>query len=387
MRFLGRRRCCAGGIPARDCIPQPVRCVPFGPDRAAVLAGAMWDRRFSCVAWSVVLAPKSRVALVVRAASAWGRARSATCRPNGRGVPACSPQVGPSATLRYWNGVARRSEADARDAIPCGFRGRREFDAAGREDAGHLVLPFVGQHSTVVDIGCGIGRILKWVAPACERAIGLDVSREMLRLAGRHLGGFTNVQLHLLPPSLKFPLGNRVADFAYFYHVSEHLEREQCFAILRETARCLKLGGAAPVSFSVLDFLPNRREFTRWAAAGDREGVRSRFYSEPEALTLLSMVGLHPQLRLYVSRRIRLGCDQTGHVRARCDATSSARRSGERRNSQRQPPSTLIAERLRDRIRKAAVARAARRRDRGHLMQHHLTIETLSRCSSRSRPW
>jgi SAM-dependent methyltransferase len=202
--------------------------------------------------------------------------------------------------VRYWNGVARQSEADARDAILCGFRGQRAFDAAGQDDARHLVLPFIDRRSTVLDVGCGIGRILKWVAPACAQVIGLDVSREMLRRARRHLNGLTNVQLRLVPPSLELPVADRTADFAYFYHVSEHLEREQCLKILREVARCLKMRGAALVAFSVLDFPANRREFARWAIAGDPEGVRSRFYSEPEALTLLSMVGLHPQLRLYV---------------------------------------------------------------------------------------
>jgi SAM-dependent methyltransferase len=206
----------------------------------------------------------------------------------------------PRAAVRYWNAVASGSESEARDAILCGFRSWKRFDAAGLEDAAHLVLPFVDDHSVVLDVGCGIGRILKWVAPACRRAIGLDVSYQMLRRARSYLRDLENVELRRVPSSLALPVADRSADFIYFYHVSEHLEREQCFAILREISRCLKLRGAALVGFSVLDYPANRHEFVHWATAGDREGVRSRFYSESEAITLLGMAGLFPQIRLYV---------------------------------------------------------------------------------------
>lgn len=227
-------------------------------------------------------------------------ARSATRGKRARGDQAPPPAFSTRASTRYWNEAAGRSEIDAREAILCGFRSRRRFDEAGREDAEHLVLPFIDDHSIVVDIGCGVGRILKWVAPACRRAVGVDVSHQMLRRARANLRELTNVELRLVPPSLVLPVAGRSADFMYFYHVSEHLEREQCFAILREISRCLKYRGACLVGFSVLDYPANRGEFVRWATAGDPEGVRSRFYSEPEAMTLLAMAGLSPQLRFYV---------------------------------------------------------------------------------------
>jgi len=234
---------------------------------------------------------------MARTAARGKRARPAQ-RPLAMLPDAFSPL--PRASTRYWNDAAGRSEADARDAILCGFRSRRRFEDAGKEDAAHLVLPFIDDHSVVVDIGCGIGRILTWVAPACSRAIGLDVSHQMLRRARANLRGLANVELRLVPPSLALPVADRSADFMYFYHVSEHLEREHCFAILREISRCLKSRGACLVGFSLLEYPANRREFVRWATAGDREGVRSRFYSEPEAMTLLAMAGLSAQLRLYI---------------------------------------------------------------------------------------
>ena len=70
--------------------------------------------------------------------------------------------------VAYWDSVAASSEADARDAILAGFRSKGDFDESGRVDADHLVLPFLARDDTVLDLGCGIGRFLKWTAPACR---------------------------------------------------------------------------------------------------------------------------------------------------------------------------------------------------------------------------
>lgn len=203
-------------------------------------------------------------------------------------------------SVEYWDTVAASSDADARDAVLCGFRSERAFDEAGREDARHLILPFVSEKDTVLDVGCGLGRLLKWAAASCRRAIGVDVSKEMLSRARHRLRGLRNVHLKRLPLTLRFPVPDRSIDFAYFYHVSEHLEREDTFKILREIRRCLRPTGRALVQFSLLGHPDNQREFRTWAREGDEEGTRSRFYSESEADTLLGMVGMFPQIRLYV---------------------------------------------------------------------------------------
>ncbi len=205
-----------------------------------------------------------------------------------------------AAAVKYWDSIAAKSDADARDAVLAGFRSERRFDDAGREDASKLLLPFIRETDTVLDVGCGLGRLLKWVAPHCRNAIGLDVSREMLRKASLRIKGRAEVDLRLLPRTLRFPLASRSVDFAYFYHVSEHMEREDAFRILAEVRRCLRRDGQALVQFGLLAHEDNQREFRRWARAGDPEGVRSRFYTVSEAETLLGMARLHPQLRIYI---------------------------------------------------------------------------------------
>ncbi len=203
-------------------------------------------------------------------------------------------------SVLYWNTIAGKSDADARDAVLAGFRDANAFDEAGREDATHLVVPFVSPTDVVMDVGCGVGRLLKWVAPVCQQVIGLDVSEEMLRKATQRLAGIPNVQLQVIPLTLRLPVASRTVDFAYFYHVSEHLEREDAYAILTEIRRCLRRTGQALVQFSLLSHPDNLQEFQKWARKGDPEGVRSRFYTEAEATDFLRMAHLFPQLRLYI---------------------------------------------------------------------------------------
>jgi SAM-dependent methyltransferase len=203
-------------------------------------------------------------------------------------------------SVGYWNSRARTSLGDAIDAILYGYRSERAFDRTGRVDAAHLILPFVSRKDVVLDVGCGIGRLLKWVAPHVSEAIGIDVSMEMLAHARRRLAHLRNVRFRRLPVSLRFPFGDRTLDFAYFYHVSEHLEREDTFRILSEIRRCLHPEGKALIQVSLLDHAQNQREFRKWARLGDPESVRSRFYTEPEALTLLSMARFYPQVRLFI---------------------------------------------------------------------------------------
>lgn len=203
-------------------------------------------------------------------------------------------------SVTYWNTVAASGDREARDAVLSGFTTELAFDDAGREDARHLIYPFITPSDVVLDVGCGLGRLLKWAAHGCQRAIGLDVSTEMLRKARQRLAGVRNVTLKRLPVSLRFPVREHSIDFALFYHVSEHLDREDTYTILCEIRRCLCRTGRALVQFSLFDYPDNQEEFLKWVRKDDNEGVRSRFYTEREVMTLLQMVGLYPQIRLFI---------------------------------------------------------------------------------------
>ncbi|HJP58950.1 MAG TPA: methyltransferase domain-containing protein [Gemmatimonadaceae bacterium] len=53
----------------------------------------------------------------------------------------------------------------------------------------------VNEESNVLDIGCGIGRLLVALAPQVNRVVGIDVSAEMVKAARRRSEGYENVSV------------------------------------------------------------------------------------------------------------------------------------------------------------------------------------------------
>jgi len=202
--------------------------------------------------------------------------------------------------VRYWEEIAVQNLAAVRDAMLAGFRSEREFDESGRVDARHLLLPFLSRNDIVLEVGCGIGRLLKWVAPHCSQAIGVDVSGGLLRIARRHLAQLPNVRFARLPRSLSFPIGTGTVDFAYYYHVSMHVDREDNLRILREVRRCLRPRGCALVQFSLIEYPECRADLARWAQERDEAELGVSYFTESEARIFLELARLHPQIRLFV---------------------------------------------------------------------------------------
>ncbi|MGF1464329.1 MAG: ArsR/SmtB family transcription factor [Maricaulaceae bacterium] len=136
-----------------------------------------------------------------------------------------------------------------------------DVEAAMREALGPG--PF-GRH---LDLGVGTGRILQVFSDRVERAIGVDLSHEMLSLARCNLDAAGLAQcsvrhgdLYALP----FPAG--YADLVTVHQVLHYLDNPQ--AAIAEAARVLGPDGV----LMIVDFAPHDLEFLRDAHAHRRLG-------------------------------------------------------------------------------------------------------------------
>src|SRR5438094_945805 len=107
------------------------------------------------------------------------------------------------------------------------------FEAAGRFDADRL-SPFIEPTDTVLDLGCGIGRVTRYVAPLCREIWAVDASETMLRLARERLADVPNVRFQLGRGTSLPELDSGSIDFAYSLLTLQHIEREHAFRLLRE---------------------------------------------------------------------------------------------------------------------------------------------------------
>jgi ubiquinone/menaquinone biosynthesis C-methylase UbiE len=67
---------------------------------------------------------------------------------------------------------------------------REVFEASGRTQADEILRPLIEPEDTVLDLGCWIGRVARYVAPWCGRLWAVDASPEMLDLAQQRLNEF-----------------------------------------------------------------------------------------------------------------------------------------------------------------------------------------------------
>lgn len=147
----------------------------------------------------------------------------------------------------------------AQSSHPRGWLGRLIGSLMVRETAGTndavLTLLGVGERDRVLDVGCGPGRTLERAVRLASRGhvVGVDVSDDMLRMAGRRcrsgIDAGTIELRHADAEALPFP------DVAFDKVLSVHALYfwEQAALAVREIRRVLAPGGRAAIAFRTRD--------------------------------------------------------------------------------------------------------------------------------------
>jgi len=138
------------------------------------------------------------------------------------------------------------------------------FEASGARDLeGHVLDGLeVSPRWRVLEIGCGMGRLLRPLAGRVDRVVGVDLSPEMLRRARDYCEGLRNVELHSTDGRLDF-LPDAAFDFVFSHIVFQHLPRKTyAERYFREAFRVLAPGGI----FRVQVDGRSRQVFRRWIA-------------------------------------------------------------------------------------------------------------------------
>ena len=100
-----------------------------------------------------------------------------------------------------------------------------------------------GRSDVVLEIGCGIGRVGRELAPRCRKWIGCDVSARMLNLAADRLREFPNVELVETSGYDLKPIADVSVDLVYCTAVFMHLEQWDRYNYVEEAFRVLRAGG------------------------------------------------------------------------------------------------------------------------------------------------
>jgi SAM-dependent methyltransferase len=127
------------------------------------------------------------------------------------------------------------------------------FDESGRANYNQLLRPFLpvllegrpAHGCSMLEIGCGVGRMTRWLADAFAELHAVDVAPAMIRQAQERLGDCSNLTLHLGSGYDLAFAADESFDLVFSYIVFQHIPvRAAIENYIREAARVLKPQGA-----------------------------------------------------------------------------------------------------------------------------------------------
>ena len=135
-----------------------------------------------------------------------------------------------SAQAAAFNASGRRSEEEVRESAAPTLRNLSEL-------AGITV------HDDILEIGCGVGRIGRELAPLCRSWTGSDISKNMLTYASERLGQLNNVRLQQLQGEGLSEFAGSSFDVVYCTNMLAHLDEIDRWYYVHDAFRVLRLGG------------------------------------------------------------------------------------------------------------------------------------------------
>ena len=129
-------------------------------------------------------------------------------------------------------------------AMVDGSKDEEVLRASGERMAQALVraLGITNEHR-VLEVGCGVARIGREIAPFCGEWHGVDISPNMIAIAAARTADRDNVHLQALSSNDLAIYPDATFDRVYSHIVLFHLDKEDMFGYIAEFQRVLKPGG------------------------------------------------------------------------------------------------------------------------------------------------
>ena len=186
-----------------------------------------------------------------------------------------------------WN---ERAGEDAYYYVAFGRREQdeEEFFSTGSDIVKSLELDLkrVRGRDAALEIGCGPGRLMRPMSRNFGEVHGVDVSDEMIRLAGERLRDTPGAHAHHSSGADLAMFPDEKFDFVYSYAVFQHIpSREVVFNYLREARRVLKTGGILRCQMNGLP--PHAKQYDTWSGVRITEDEIMKFARDEDMQLLV----------------------------------------------------------------------------------------------------
>lgn len=139
-------------------------------------------------------------------------------------------------------------------------------------------------------MGCGIGRVEKFLAPHCKKLYGVDVSGKMIKQAKKRVN-IKNVYFHENNGRDLSIFSDETFDFIFSVIVLQHIEKEDACFYLKEIRRVLKENGKAYLQFPNILCDCSLDVFLSSAKNKYRSIARMRYYTPEEVEKIVKRLG------------------------------------------------------------------------------------------------
>lgn len=145
-----------------------------------------------------------------------------------------------------------------------------EFMATGEEDIDRFLGSFLSHYGnaeiqTVLELGCGIGRLTIPLARRFPRVDAIDISDEMIARAKELHKNYANVRFMVGNGRDLANLSTAAYDLVFSYIVLQHIpESEITYNYFREFARVLRVQGYFLFQVATDDVVGHHRYLARW---------------------------------------------------------------------------------------------------------------------------
>jgi len=151
-------------------------------------------------------------------------------------------QPGRSEYKKVWSALSTTPDQAKLHVI--GVTEEAALQSTGEQTLGFLQESVgIRKDDVVLEIGCGLGRVGRMVAPLCRKWIGCDVASNMLSLAAERLKDLPGVELKEISGYDLIGVANASVDVVYCTVVFMHLETWDRYNYVLEAFRVLRPNG------------------------------------------------------------------------------------------------------------------------------------------------
>lgn len=192
----------------------------------------------------------------------------------------------------FWKNVY--TETDAMRKIVWGASDDKMFNKNTEKEGEFIKKALdITDEDVVLDYGCGLGRLMKHIAPATKAIVGLDVSNSIIAMSKKYLDGHNNVNTLHCSGLGESPISPNSVDKIYSFIVLQHINKYKCLYILQNLKHCLAPGGRALFQFPDLmkEDGPAFRGYAQMAVHNGDNNCSLHYWTRKEARKIFEFAG------------------------------------------------------------------------------------------------